>query len=75
MFHTINWSNQKKLMNRNNLTFDTENLVVDYISFNIQVLVDRKQVEIIAKYLFQNLGFNSTFTIKFNGKQKTLFFN
>ena len=48
-------------MQETRLTFESENLVVDYISFNIQGLVGRKQVEIIAKYFFQILGFNSTF--------------
>ena len=38
----------------NKLTFKDENLVVDWIGFNIQGLLNRKQVEIIAKYLFEN---------------------
>ena len=42
-------------MNQNKLSFESEKLVVDYISFNIQGLVDRKQVERIAKYFFQIL--------------------
>lgn len=55
-------------MLQNKLTFESENLVVDYISFNIQGLVGRKQVEIIAKYFFQILGFNSTFAKGSTGK-------
>ena len=62
-------------MNQNKFTFESENLVVDYISFNIQGLGDRKEVESIAKFLFQNFGFNSTFARGSDGKQETLFFN
>lgn len=62
-------------MNKNKLTFESENLVVDYISFNIQGLVDRKQVERIAKHFFQILGFNSTFAKGSNGKEEDLFFD
>ena len=40
-------------MTQNKLTFESENLVVDWIGFNIQGFVDRKQVERISKYLFQ----------------------
>jgi len=58
-------------MNQNQLSFKSENLKVDYISFNIQGLVDRKQVEIIAKYLFQNFAFNSTIAKIINGKWKS----
>jgi hypothetical protein len=56
-------------------TFESENLVVDYISFNIQGLGDRKQVEPFAKYFFQILGFNSTFAKGSNGNEEDLFFN
>lgn len=42
-------------MNQNKLTFELENLVVDYISFNISGLIDPKP---IANYL-SGLGFNS----------------
>jgi hypothetical protein len=62
-------------MNRNRVTFDSENLVVDWIGFNIQGLINRKQVERIAKYLFKNFGFNSTFALGSDGKQETLFCN
>lgn len=60
-------------MNQNKLTFDIENLVVDWIGFNIQGLVHKKQIKQIAKYLFQNFGFNSTFTIGSAGKEEYLF--
>jgi len=56
-------------------TFESENLVVDYISFNIQGLGDRKQVERIAKYFFQILGFNSTFAKGSTGNEEDLFFD
>lgn len=62
-------------MKENKLSFASENLVVDYISFNIQGLVDRKQVERIAKYFFQILGFNSTFAKGSTGKEEDLFFD
>lgn len=58
-------------MSENKLSFESENLVVDWIGFNIQGLVDRNQVEQIAKYLFQNLGFNSTIVKIINGKWKS----
>ena len=44
-------------MKQNKSTFESENLVVDWIGFNIQGLLDRKQVKQIAKYLFQNFGY------------------
>lgn len=53
------------------LSFKSENLAVDWIGFNIQGLVDREQVEIIAEYLFHNFGFNSTFAKRIDGKWKT----
>jgi len=62
-------------MKQNKFSFESENLVVDWIGFNIQGLVDKKQVEIIAKYFFQNFGFNSTFAIGFDGKEESLFEN
>lgn len=62
-------------MKGNKLNFESGNLVVDYIFFNIQGLVDRKQVEIIAKYLFQILAFNSTFAKDLNGNEEDLFFD
>lgn len=44
-------------MNRNKLTFESENLVVDYISFNIP---GSDNTESIAKYLFEKFNFNFT---------------
>ena len=62
-------------MKHNKLSFESEKLVVDYISFNIQGLIDRKQVKRIAKYLFQIFGFNSTFAKGSTGKEEDLFFD
>lgn len=62
-------------MNQNKLNFELKELAVDWIGFNISVLVDKKQVEKIANYLFQNFGFNSTFALGSDGKQETLFSN
>ena len=55
-------------MNPKQLTFQSQKLVVDYISFNIQGLIDPKP---IANYLFQNFGFNYTIEKKSNGKRES----
>ena len=60
-------------MNQDKSNFKSENLTVGWIGFNIQGLVDVKQVKQITEYLFLNFGFNSTFAIGPNGKQETLF--
>ena len=44
-------------MNTNLLSFKTENLVVDYLTFNIP---GSDNTESIAKYLFETFNFNST---------------
>ena len=44
-------------MNPNKLSFESENLVLDYITFN---LPGSPNLEPIAKYLFQKFYFNST---------------
>ena len=46
-------------MKQKRLTFESENLVVDYISFNIQGLTDIKDITKIAFYLSKSFGFNS----------------
>ena len=46
------------------LTFQSENLVIDYISFNIP---GSDNTESIAKYLFEKFNFNSTFAKGQNG--------
>ena len=55
-------------MNRNKSIFKSANLIVYWIVFNIQGLVNQKEVDIIANYLFRNFGFNSTFAIGLDGK-------
>ncbi|MEJ2242831.1 MAG: hypothetical protein P8Y18_11945 [Candidatus Bathyarchaeota archaeon] len=55
-------------MSQNKLSFESENLVVDWIGFNIQGLIDPKP---IANYLFQNFGFNYTIEKRINGKWKS----
>jgi hypothetical protein len=60
-------------MKQNKLSFKSKKLLVDWIGFNIQGLLTKKQVEIIAKYLFQNFGFNSTLAVGLNGKEEILF--
>jgi hypothetical protein len=59
-------------MTLNKLSFESQNLVVDYISFNIQGSVDLTP---IAKYFFKKFGFNSTITIGRDGKEKSLFYD
>ena len=44
---------------------------MDWIGFNIQGLINRKQVEQIANYLFGTFGFNSTLIKRINGKWKS----
>jgi hypothetical protein len=69
----VNEVNRRKQMKQNKFTFESENLVIDYIFFNIEGLFDKKYVKRIAKYLFQNFGFNSTIAIGLEGKEETLF--
>jgi hypothetical protein len=57
-------------MNQNQFIFQSQNLVVDYISFNIPGPDNRKS---IAKYLFEKFNFNSTFA-KGQNKQQNLGF-
>lgn len=44
-------------MTKNKISFESENLVVDYISFKFQHI---ENIEEIAQYLFE-IGFNSYF--------------
>jgi hypothetical protein len=46
-------------MTRKNLSFKSENLVVDWISFNAKGLTDPKKIAKIAFYLSKSFGFNS----------------
>ena len=67
----VNEVNRSKFMNENKLSFDSENLVVDYISFNISGLVDP---EPIANYFSESLSFNSVLKETFKGKSEDLIF-
>ena len=52
-------------------TVDNSEIVFYLIDRNMEV-IDRKQVERIAKYLFQIFGFNSTFAKGSTGKEEDL---
>ena len=58
-------------MKQNKFTFQSENLVVDYISFNIS---GSGNTESIAKYLFEKFNFNSTFAKDQNETPKSWFY-
>ena len=58
-------------MNQNKFTFQSENLVLDYISFNIP---GSDNTESIAKYLFEKFNFNTTFAKGPNGTAKSWFY-
>ena len=53
------------------VSFQSENLVVDYISFNITGCKDPKP---IATYLFGSFGFNSVMKESFKGKYEDILF-
>ena len=57
-------------MNQNKLTFQSENLVIDYISFNIP---GSDNTESIAKYLFDHCNFNSTLFIEATGLKESFY--
>ena len=59
-------------MNQNQFSFESENLQVDYLTFNIQGTADFDLVNIIAKYLFQHFDFNSIIT-DYSKNKKHLF--
>ena len=61
-------------MNQNKLTFESENLQVDYLTFNIQGTPDFDLVNRIAKYLFQHFDFNSIIS-NCSKNKKHLFFS
>ena len=48
-------------MNPTKLSFESENLSIHYICFNIQGFIELKDIKKIAFYLFESFGFNSTF--------------
>jgi hypothetical protein len=59
------------------LSFATENLIIDYISFNIQGYLQSAYIQKIAFYLFESFGFNSS-VVQDDSiqelKEKTIFF-
>ena len=59
-------------MNRNKLSFESENLQVDWVGFNIEGLVEKEKIKQIAEYLSQNFKFNSTFAVGLDGKEEPL---
>ena len=58
-------------MSKNKLSFESEKLVVDYISFNITGCKDPGR---IANYLSDSFGFNSVVKETFQGKSEDLIF-
>jgi hypothetical protein len=64
-------------MTQNKFTFESEKLVVDYISFNLEGLMDQVSMDKIASYLSKLFGFNSTLG-KGNGakpKEEIIFYD
>lgn len=59
------------MIKNNLLNFQTKNLVIDYISFNIP---GSDNTESISKYLFEKFNFNSTFAKGQNGTAQSLFY-
>ena len=55
----------------NKLTFQSQNLIVDYISFHIP---GSDNTESITKYLFKEFNFNSTFVKGQNETSKDWFY-
>ena len=55
-------------MNPTKLSFESENLSIHYICFNIQGFIEFEDIKKIAFYLFESFGFNSTF-IRYNQTQ------
>ena len=58
-------------MKQNKLSFESERLVVDYLSFNITGCKDPGR---IANYLSDSFGFNSVVKETFQGKSEDLSF-
>jgi hypothetical protein len=58
-------------MKQNKLSFESENLVVDYISFTITGCTDPGP---IVNYLSDSFGFNSVVKETFQGKSEDLIF-
>lgn len=58
-------------MNQNKLSFESENLVVDGIGFNIAGLMDPTEIGV---YLSKSFGFNSVLKQTSKGKSESLIF-
>lgn len=56
-------------MSQNKLNFESENLNIHYICFNIQSFIKLEDIKKIAFYLFESFGFNST--LKLNEKTRS----
>jgi predicted AAA+ superfamily ATPase len=61
-------------MNQNKLSFESENLVVDYISFNSKGFFQEEYLQKIASYLCESFGFNATFKREELDQKETFFF-
>ena len=48
-------------MNPTKLSFESENLSIHYICFNIRGFIELEYIKKIAFYLFESFGFNLTF--------------
>ena len=48
-------------MKENNLSFETEKLVVHWLEFSIEGLYDLEEIQMLANYLDKKLELNSTF--------------
>ena len=48
-------------MKENNLSFETEKLVVDWLEISIEGLYDLEEIQVLANYFDKKLEFNSTF--------------
>jgi len=59
-------------MIRNKLSFESEKLLVDYISFNITSLIDYEKINQIVIYLSQSFYFNSSIATDSIGKEQSL---
>ena len=59
-------------MNQNKLNIESEDLQVDYLTFNIQGTPDFDLVNRISKYLFQHFDFNSIIS-NYSKNKKHLF--
>ena len=57
-------------MDQNKFTFESQNWIVDWISFNVEGLINFKP---IARYFFEILNFNST-TVPNHSKKGNYFF-